>query len=149
MLAHEFLLFPEKQMNAILGLQKEFSNMYSLRFSKSIPIPKLTNRQEKADAAAISFLFEGYKKNRSDVIQIEDEYILPILDRLEKVDTFLDGCIPYRGLYYYGFTVIPTESIPQFEKVIQGMSQNQEFAPLLALCEKVRALHCCILHCGI
>lgn len=149
MLAHEFLLFQKKQMKAILGLQKEFSNMHGLRFSRSSPVWTLTKKQEKADAAAMSTLFENYRRDRSDAIQIKDDYILPILDSLEGVDTLLDGCIPYKGLYYYGFTVIPAENVPKFEKVIHDMSQGHEFANLLALCEKANALHCGILHCGI
>lgn len=94
-------------------------------------------------------LSEYYQENRGDAIQIHDDYILPILDSLENIDTFLDGCIPYRGLYYYGFTVIPAENVPQFEKAIQDMSQEQALAPLLALCERAHTLHCGILHCGI
>lgn len=63
--------------------------------------------------------------------------------------TYFEGCIPYRGLFYYGFTLIPTESIPEFKMVMQDAAQNQEFAPLLALCQKALASQCCILHCGI
>lgn len=126
MLAHEFLLIQVKQINIILELQKEFGHLRNLRFSKFRPVPTWTNRQEKADAAAISYFEEIYQKNRSSAVQIKDEYILPILDNFVGIDTFLDGCIPYSGIFYYGFTVIAAEKVSEFGKVLQGMWQGQE-----------------------
>ena len=150
-LEHEFLIFQLSENKEILELQEEYkSGKENVRYNRvtmsNIAWPThISSRVEER----MSFIQNYYKSNRHNAIRIHDDYILPNLDKFEDVETLLNGFIPFVGLNYYGFTIIPHQSLAVFVDVLKSICVDMEFLPLILLCEEASNKKNSVLHCGI
>lgn len=149
MLEHEFILLNNEQISRIKRFQNQTDIFCEFQHWNEASFPKLTTEQNEARKAVITILDKVYKKRRKEAICVRDSLILPRMECFGRIDTFFDGWLPYKGLNYYGFTVLPERSVSELEAVLIEIDQGGEFAPLLALCEKASATLEWLLHCGV
>jgi len=72
--------------------------------------------------------YDEYSPEKYDCIAIHDDYIEPLLGELNVLETYIHttSCLG-NGLVYYGITLIPPLSLPEFKKIIDstGMKELQ------------------------
>ena len=151
-LEHEFLVIPLELAAVLFELQGMYNPWNgSIRYGNAdidnIPWPegKLFDLAQER----ISYLMCYYKANRCTAISIQDNLILPNLNIFGAIETLMYGFIPFVGLNYYGFTIIPHHSVLEFSALLKNISRNTEFSELISLCEKACKGKSCILHCGV
>lgn len=146
-LSHDFMTIQSSQIDVLVSFKAIYDS--EVRFDRFDKIPWPTDSYAAKIEYELDLLMEYYKKCRHNCISISDAYILSNISAFECVDTFMNVFIPYRGLNYYGFTLIPWESIPCFLDALRSLPHNNRFAKLIVLSEKAISLHHHILHCGI
>jgi len=143
-LTHQFLIVPWEQLESLSQLNKSLFPDSKFRYKNK---DEICWPREYADADDVLMNIMSCK--RTECVDIHDDFILPILHNLETVDTWFGGFIPYSGLNYYGFTLIPFESIQSLVAVLNNAKKLSEFDELLDLCTEAIDKKQCILHCGI
>lgn len=143
-LVHDFLIISPERLQSLISLNKLLYPNNKFRYKSGDNIYWPTNYTDADDS-----LLTIVNSSIGDSIGIDDDIILPILHCLENVDTLYGGFIPYRGLNYYGFTVIPFESIPSLIYALHKVQKESELEPLLQLCDIALIQKQYILHCGI
>lgn len=146
-LSHEFIVIQSGQFDELISLKAMYGD--DVRFDRFDKIPWPTGSYAAKIEYELDLLMEYYKKCRHNCISISDAYILSNISAFECVDTLMSGFIPYRGLNYYGFTLIPWENIPCFLDTLHKLPDNNSFTQLIEFSEKAISLHHNILHCGI
>lgn len=72
--------------------------------------------------------YDEYSIEKYDCIAVRDDYIEPLLEELNVLETYIHtlSC-PGKGLVYYGITLIPPSSLPEFKKIIDlaGLTELQ------------------------
>lgn len=66
-------------------------------------------------------MYDEYSPEKYDCIAIHDNYIEPLLEELNVLETYTHtlSC-PGKGLVYYGITLIPPSSLPEFKRIIDS-----------------------------
>lgn len=65
--------------------------------------------------------YDEYKSQKYDCIAIHDDYIEPLLEQLNVLETYTHALsCPGKGLAYYGITLIPPSSLPEFKRIIDS-----------------------------
>ena len=85
----------------------------------------------------------------SECVNLDDDIVRSMLHDFEIVDTLYGGFIPFSGINYYGFTLIPLESIPTFISVLADVKTNLEIDTVLNLCDMAIDKKQYILHRGV
>ena len=147
-LIHHFLLVSSD----INNLVAPFRELYVLdgfmqRYANFESVPRPINIA--ADSEAGDILMAFYKDNQVRAVSVHDKYILKNLTNFNCVETYYTGFVPCMGLNYYGFTLIPWESLPVFTSICMEHSTQNCFAELISLCKVACSAKCDILHCGI
>jgi len=89
-------------------------------------------------------------RNKEDVIQIPDEYIVNNPSYLSGFRSYWGTVSDHEyGLCYHGFTIIPSESLATFKQIINDDPNVLQLMPLLKLCTKCIENNLLILHWGI
>ena len=89
-------------------------------------------------------------RNKEDVIQISDEYIINNPSFLSGFRSYWGSFSNYEhGLCYHGFTIIPNESLATVKQIINDDPNVLSLFPLLKLCTKCIEDNELILHWGI
>ncbi len=152
-LEHEFMVLPSECTSHLQTFQLEYLRLQTgtdiVRYSYEEQMPKETVVQEQISSSAMEYLTKYYKMLRHQAVCVKDKYILGNLNHLKSVHTFMDGCVPYYGLCYYGFTVMYRENVQQFMEVLYRIQKRHCFSSLIALCKEAYLADCFILHCGI
>lgn len=143
-LTHDFLTINSNEIKNLLDLNKMYFSNSDIRYTKDDHIPWPKDHEDADD-----ILLEYYKRHRNACISIHDDFIRPKIDCFEKIDTLYGGFIPFRGLNYYGFTLIPTESISLFTSVLKKIQIKSEYNLLIKSCYKSLTTKNYILHCGV
>ena len=146
-LSHEFIGIQPSQIDELMSLKAIYGP--GVRFDRFDKIPWPTGNYSTKIEYELNLLMDYYKECRNTGISILDDYILSDVLEFECVDTLMNGFIPYRGLNYHGFTLIPWESIPCFLHTLCNLSHNNRYVQLIEFSEKAIRLHYHILHCGI
>jgi hypothetical protein len=70
--------------------------------------------------------YDEYSPEKYDCIEIQDDYIEPMLEELNVLETYIHtlSCSG-KGLAYYGITLIPPSSLPKFKKVIDSTGVSE------------------------
>lgn len=146
-LSHEFLLISPDSISQLMS----FSSLYKkdVRFDRFDMIQWPEEPHRPVVETELEHLMTYYRKHRCDCVSIADSIILASIPLLENVNTLMHGFIPYRGINYYGFTVIPLESIDIFTKVLNSLPKKDRYLELIDLCRDAKKLNRHILHCGI
>jgi hypothetical protein len=143
-LTHQFLIVPWEQIEYLSQLNKSLFPDSKFKYKNK---EKICWPREYADADDV--LMSIMSSKCTACVDIHDDLVLPLLHNLETVDTWFGGFIPYSGLNYYGFTLIPFESIQSLVAVLNNAKKLSEFDELLDLCTEAIDKKQCILHCGI
>jgi hypothetical protein len=72
--------------------------------------------------------YDTYEPEKYDCIVVDDDYIEPLLEKLNLLKTYSHRISrPIKGLVYAGITLIPPSSLPQFKKIIDttGLKELQ------------------------
>jgi len=147
-LDHHFLCFPQGWTEKLVRFQRAYmSDGEFIRYRAFSDVPRPIDPD--ADDFAGKYLMDYYMANKKNAISVHDRIILKNLRRFASVDTFFIGFIPCVGLNYYGLTLIPWESLPEFVDVIKKIPKNSEANKLRALGQEAYINHEDILHCGI
>ena len=94
--------------------------------------------------------YEEYTPERYDCISIHDDFIHPICERFDEMDTFYHtGKRPEKGLAYHGVTLIPPESLELFKKIIESSPYADRMEKLIEKIDKAISESKCIIHYGI
>ena len=91
--------------------------------------------------------FDDYSPEKYNCISVDDNDMLPFLEKLREVKCFwhtLDK--PEYGLAYYGITLIPPES---FSSIIEIIWHNQNLSDLMALFVEAENTKKYVIHFGI
>lgn len=91
--------------------------------------------------------YDIYEPQKYDLISVDDDDILPLLERSNNVKCYwhtLDR--PEFGLAYYGITLIPPESIGAMKEII---CNDRNFSELLSLLSAAERDSKYIIHFGI
>ncbi len=143
-LKHEFLIIPPEQIITLLHLRKSLFLDKKIRYKSG---EKICWPKEYEDADDI--LLNIMTHRRRECSNLHDDVVRPILHKFEDVDTLYGGFIPYSGLNYYGFTLIPYESIPSLLSVLKKANKHSEFDELIEMCIKAIEKKQYILHVGV
>lgn len=91
--------------------------------------------------------FEEYEPQKYDCITVDDDYILPLLDKLADTRMYWHSVDdPGRGLAYCGITLIPPCSI---DSVLLLISCKKEFTELTQLLSRAKTEKKYVIHFGI
>ena len=151
-LVHEFLMLPPDLTGNLYELRKKFiqgQTSLNIRYFSADEYPQYTSMQQEALKESENILRQFYTENRRRSIAIKDAYILPHLEKFKEIDTFMEGCVSYRGLNYYGYTVIPWGSLQAFVSASCNARIINEYPDLNTLFQDAYARNCEIFHCGI
>ena len=143
-LKHEFLIVSPKHLMPVLDLNSSLFSDSEIRY-KSGENMSWPSEYEDADDILLNIMVN----RRNESINLHDDVIRPILHKFEIVDTLFGGFIPCSGLNYYGFTLIPPESIPVLISVLIQINTGLEFDALLNLCTEALDKRQYILHSGV
>lgn len=146
-LSHDFILIQPSQIDDLMSLRSVYAP--DIRFGRFDKIPWPTDCKASKVEYELKLLTNYYKEHLHDGISVMDAYILPNIPAFEYVNTLMHGFIPYKGLNYYGFTLIPLDSIPCLIDTLCNLSHKNRFTQLIEFCEKAIRLQQHILHCGI
>ena len=94
-------------------------------------------------------MFDTYEPNKYNCIEIDDDFIEPILIELQSIDCYYNTiCNKGNGLAYYGITLIPPESIDLLKSILL-QQDNTEYIDLISLVNKALEENKYIIHFGI
>ena len=91
--------------------------------------------------------YDCYEPQKYNCLLVNDDYILPLLERLNEVQCYwhtLDRS--ESGLNYCGITLIPPESLDAIISIVQD---HGELSELLALLSKAKSEWKYVIHFGI
>lgn len=147
-LIHDFLLIPATVSEQISRYQEIYIAGGKIEhFPNFEAVPKPIDRS--ADKAVGNMLMDFFLENRPHALGVQDKYLLKHLLEFNVVETYFTGFIPCMGLNYYGFTLIPWESLPVFIGVLRKNSIRNSYGKLICLCEEAYKTKHAVLHCGI
>lgn len=105
-------------------------------------IPKITTKT-----------YDTYEPKKYQCISVDDEYILPILEQLDHLDTFAHTLkFPFKGLAYYGITLIPPTSLKELKNILDDNKNDDNdlpFEKLIQLIDKAILEEKYIIHFGV
>ena len=146
-LVHDFFLFPMDLSNQMRKYQVAYVVDGKMeRYTNPEVAPRIDS---VSSHTAWSLLRDFYRNNKALALMVDDEYVINNIMTFRKVETYCEGYIPFYGLNYYGITLIPWESLPQFTSVLRENSTHNCFGELVSLCQKAYDMKHDILHCGI
>ena len=91
--------------------------------------------------------YDCYSPEKYNCISVDDDYILPLLKKLNEVQCYHHTTDRKEyGLAYYGITLIPPESLSSVIEIIWG---NKNLSELLALLSKAEKQNKYVIHFGI
>lgn len=94
-------------------------------------------------------VYEKYEPKKYNCIDIDDDYILPILEKLKDIKTYFhDISVPEMGLNYFGITLIPPESLKILKEILTE-EDNQIYKEVISMIEKALLENKFIIHYGI
>ena len=143
-LEHEFLNVSTENILPLLHLNNSLFSDKKIRYKNGEDV-YWPNKYEDAD----DILLKIMTSRRAECIVLHDDIIRPILHNFETVNTLFGGFIPFSGLNYYGFTLIPPESIPTLISVLTNVKTDLKIDALLDLCAEATDKKQYILHSGI
>lgn len=93
--------------------------------------------------------FDEYEPNKYNCIQVDDDFIEPILIDLQSIDCYWHTLeIADKGIAYYGITLIPPESMDILIKIL-SKQDDLEYTNLISLANKAKKENKYIIHFGI
>ena len=93
--------------------------------------------------------YDEYCPEKYGCIAIHDDYIEPLLRELSVLETYIHTLSrPGNGLVYYGITLIPPSSLPEFKKIID-LTGRTELQTLSKKIEEAVQRHKFMIHYGI
>ena len=99
------------------------------------------------DAPQSGERYDSYEPWKYDAISIHDEYIEPLLPRLNTIDMFWHTVdVPGKGLAYCGITLIPPAAYPEVLEIIRS---ETELKVLTALIERASEEEKYVIHFGL
>ena len=94
-------------------------------------------------------LFNEYEANKYNCVEVEDDFIGPILIELQNVDTYWHTIQNKKnGLAYYGITLIPPSSMKVFINIL-SLKNMVEYDLLIYLLNQAKESNKYIIHFGI
>ena len=94
-------------------------------------------------------MFDTYEPNKYNCIEIDDDFIEPILLELQSIDCYYNTiCNKGNGLAYYGITLIPPSSIYEFINILLR-KDTIEYDLLISLLKKAKKYNKYVIHFGI
>lgn len=94
--------------------------------------------------------YEEYTPEKYDCVSIHDDFILPLCEMFYEMDTFYHtGKRPEKGLAYHGVTLIPSDSLEIFKKIIETSPSADKMEKLTRKIEKAISENKCIIHYGV
>ena len=94
-------------------------------------------------------LFDEYEPNKYNCVEVEDDFIGPILIELQNVDTYCHTIQNKKnGLAYYGITLIPPSSMMVFINIL-SLKNMIEYDSLIYLLNQAKESNKYIIHFGI
>ena len=92
-------------------------------------------------------IYDQYEPERFNCISVDDDYILPLLKKMNEVKFYWHTLErPELGLAYYGITIIPPESL---DSIIEMILDNKNLTELLILLSKAQDENKFVIHFGI
>ncbi len=143
-LKHEFLNVSTEHLLSLIQLNNSLFSKNTIRYKNGEEV-YWPNEYEDADDILLDIIIDRC----SECVNVHDDILRPMLHDFETVDTLFGGFIPFSGLNYYGFTLIPLESVPTLVSVLTNAKTNLEIDALLNLCIKAIDKKQYILHRGI
>ncbi len=93
--------------------------------------------------------YDDYEPEKYCCISVHDDYIEPILLRLNSIDFFWHSLdMPGKGINYTGITLIPPSSMEAMRQVLT-QAGAPELLPLYRLLAEARAKNKYVIHFGI
>lgn len=94
--------------------------------------------------------YNEYNPQKYNCISVDDDYIIPILDKLTNLET-INPCIPekYNGLCYYGITIIPYNLLKKFIEILIKNENNSVYKNLINLLNEALNMKKYVIHYGI
>lgn len=94
--------------------------------------------------------YDNYEPQKYDCISIHDDFIEPLLENLLGLNTFSHTLkVPYKGLVYWGITLIPPNSLEDFKIILTKNAKSNEYDTLISLIDKAIFEDKYIIHFGI
>ena len=94
-------------------------------------------------------VFDEYEPNKYNCIQVNDDFIEPILIDLQSIDCYWHTLkVAGKGLAYCGITLIPPESIDTLISILSKQS-ILEYVDLISLANQAKKENKYIIHFGI
>lgn len=91
--------------------------------------------------------YDTYSPEKYDCISVSDDYIEPLLKKLEIIDCYWHTLNrPEKNLAYCGITLIPPSSMEQFIEILNDSTGTEELKNLLI---KAKDLNKFVIHFGI
>lgn len=143
-LKHEFLNVSTEHLSSLIELNNLLFPKNTIRCKNG---EKVYWPPEYEDADDI--LLNMITDRCSECVELDDDIVRSMLHEFELIDTLFGGFIPFCGLNYYGFTLIPPESIPTLISVLTDVKTNLEIDALLNLCIRAIDKKQYILHRGV
>lgn len=93
--------------------------------------------------------FDEYEPNKYNCIEVDDDFIEPILIDLQSIDCYWHTLeVVGKGLAYGGITLIPPESMDILIKIL-SIQNNLEYTDLISLANQAKQEDKYIIHFGI
>lgn len=93
--------------------------------------------------------FDEYEPNKYNCIEVDDDFIEPILIDLQSIDCYWHMLeVVGKGLAYCGITLIPPESMDILIKIL-SIQNNLEYTDLISLANQAKQEDKYIIHFGI
>lgn len=91
--------------------------------------------------------YDTYNPENYDCISVSDDYIEPLLKKLENIDCYWHTLKrPEKNLAYCGISLIPPSSMKQFVEILEDSTGTEELKKLLI---KAKKLDKFVIHFGI
>lgn len=148
-LSHIFFELDSAVTRELLSLQKQIKLNSNIVFSRVSPINDWSESQKVLASKALQILLQCFRDNRDQGVQVSDTIILDDLGLFESTVLLQDGLFPYKGLNYYGFTVICKDTIPSLLIALQESNHKKEYKALFKMLRHAVQIGSDILHCGI
>lgn len=150
-LCHYFLIFPRNKLSYSAELEEFYKKNPVDCFSLNLIWPEDHKLAEEGHQVT-KILTDFWKQNKDKQVVMPDEYILENIDSFREVHTLCNGFIPFRGLDYYGETVIECAELPTFILVLKRLlsaGSDKYLNELLKLANEAIAQNSHLLHIGI
>lgn len=93
--------------------------------------------------------FDESEPNKYNCIQVDDDFIEPILTDLQSIDCYWHTLeVAGKGLAYCGITLIPPESMDILIKILSRQN-NLEYTDLISLANQAKEENKYVIHFGI